>query len=161
PTVTWHSVPRGGDTSMTRDAMTAPPRQQLHQTYAAAVPELSVPWQADPPARPELAWLNEQLPRELGYEPQRLRSPAGLALLTGQLAPHGAPLARGPAAHADAEAFSTAQVCAGHHFGTPNPQLGDGRAVLLGDLFDTCGAPRDLHLKGSGPTPFARAGDGK
>src|SRR5690625_5323660 len=63
---------------MTRDAMTAPPRQQLHQTYAAAVPELSVPWQADPPARPELAWLNEELARELGYEPQWLRSPAGL-----------------------------------------------------------------------------------
>src|SRR5690625_8010990 len=79
---------------MTRDAMTAPPRQQLHQTYAAAVPELSVPWQADPPARPELAWLNEQLARELGYEPQWLHSPAGLALLTGQLDATGVPLAQ-------------------------------------------------------------------
>src|SRR5699024_8197176 len=107
PTVTWHSVPRGGDTSMTRDAMTAPPRQQLHQTYAAAVPELSVPWQADPPARPELAWLNEQLARELGYEPQWLRSPAGLALLTGQLDATGAPLAErsaGPPARLPAAA---------------------------------------------------------
>ena len=146
---------------MTRDAMTAPPRQQLHQTYAAAVPELSVPWQADPPARPELAWLNEQLARELGYEPQWLHSPAGLALLTGQLDATGVPLAPGAEAPADDEAFTTAQVYAGHQFGTPNPQLGDGRAVLLGDLIDTCGARRDLHLKGSGPTPVARAGDGK
>src|SRR5699024_11257119 len=44
---------------------------------------------------------------------------------------------------------------------SPHPQPGYGRAVLLGDLIDTCGARRDLHLKGSGPTPFARAGDGK
>ena len=54
-----------------------------------------------------------------------------------------------------------AQVYAGHQCGQPNPQLGDGRAVLLGDLIDTCGNHRDLHLKGAGRTPFARAGDGK
>src|SRR5690625_3661617 len=146
---------------MTRDAMTAPPRQQLHQTYAAAVPELSVPWQADPPARPELAWLNEQLARELGYEPQWLRSPAGLALLTGQLDATGAPLAPGAEAPADDEAFTTAQVYAGHQFGTPNPQLGDGRQVRRGGRRVTCAARPALHLQGSGPAPIARAGEGK
>ena len=133
----------------------------LHQTYAEAVPELSVPWQADVPAAPELAWLNEELALELGYEPAWLRSRAGLALLTGQLDRAGRPLDPHAEPPADAEAFTTAQVYAGHQFGTPNPQLGDGRAVLLGDLIDTHGARRDLHLKGSGPTPFARAGDGK
>lgn len=133
----------------------------LHQTYAAAVPELSVPWQADAPAEPALAWLNEELACELGYDPQWLRSPAGLALLTGQLDAAGEPLAPGAEAPEHAEAFTTAQVYAGHQFGTPNPQLGDGRAVLLGDLIDAHGARRDLHLKGSGATPFARAGDGK
>src|SRR5690625_7914051 len=95
---------------MTRDAMTAPPRQQLNQTYAAAVPELSVPWQADPPARPELAWLNEELARALGYEPQGLRSPAGLALLTGQLHATGVPLAPGAEAPAADEDYTPSQV---------------------------------------------------
>ncbi|MGO1982220.1 MAG: protein adenylyltransferase SelO [Brachybacterium alimentarium] len=115
----------------------------LAQTYAAALPELSVPWPADAPPDPELVWLNEELARELGYDPELLRSPEGIALLTGQ------------------GVETTAQAYAGHQFGQPNPQLGDGRAVLLGDLVDTRGRRRDLHLKGSGPTPFARSGDGR
>ena len=133
----------------------------LHQTYADQVPDLSVPWQADALEAPELAWLNEELALELGYDPQWLRSSAGLALLTGQLDAAGRPLEPGAEAPADEAAFTTAQVYAGHQFGTANPQLGDGRAVLLGDLVDTHRRRRDLHLKGSGPTPFARAGDGK
>ena len=115
----------------------------LEQSYAAALPELSVPWRAEVPPRPELVWLNEELARELGYSPAWLRGEEGLSLLTGQIE------------------GTTAQVYAGHQFGSPNPQLGDGRAVLLGDLVDTRGRRRDLHLKGAGRTPFARGGDGK
>lgn len=67
--------------------------------------------------------------------------------------PSGAPRLSG-------EPFTVAQVYAGHQFGQPNPQLGDGRALLLGDLVDAHGNRRDLHLKGIGPTPLARGGDG-
>lgn len=115
----------------------------LEQSYAAAVPELSVPWTADQPPRPEVVWLNEPLARELGYEPEQLRAPEGLALLTGQIA------------------GTVAQNYAGHQFGTANPQLGDGRAVLLGERLAPDGSRHDLHLKGAGRTPFARGGDGK
>lgn len=54
-----------------------------------------------------------------------------------------------------------AQLYAGHQFGHWNPQLGDGRAVLLGEVTGTDGIRRDIQLKGSGPTPFSRAGDGR
>lgn len=115
----------------------------LHQTYAEALPELSVPWRADSPPDPQLVWLDEELARELGLDPEWLRGEDGTALLTGQLA------------------GTTAQAYAGHQFGTANPLLGDGRAVLLGDLLTPAGHRVDLHLKGSGRTPFARGGDGK
>ncbi|OIQ27203.1 MAG: hypothetical protein BM562_15305 [Alphaproteobacteria bacterium MedPE-SWcel] len=54
-----------------------------------------------------------------------------------------------------------AQLYAGHQFGTFNPQLGDGRAVLLGEVVGTDGIRRDIQLKGSGPTPYSRNGDGR
>jgi uncharacterized protein YdiU (UPF0061 family) len=54
-----------------------------------------------------------------------------------------------------------AQAYAGHQFGGYSPRLGDGRALLLGEVLDVEGRRRDLHLKGSGRTPFARGGDGK
>ncbi|MGP9843574.1 protein adenylyltransferase SelO [Brachybacterium sp. 107] len=133
--------------------------QVLSQTYAAALPELSIPWQADAPPRPELLWLNEELAGELGLDPEQLRTPDGIALLTGQVDEQGCP--RPSLAHAPEHPFTTAQVYAGHQFGNPNPQLGDGRAVLLGDLRGPAGSRHDLHLKGAGATPFARAGDGK
>ncbi len=134
--------------------MTAIPR--LHQSYAAAIPELSIPHSAEASPDPRLVVLNEELARELGYDPAWLRGPEGIALLTGRLDADGRP-GDGSAPHS----FTTAQAYAGHQFGQANPQLGDGRAVLLGDLVDTRGRTWDLHLKGSGPTPFARAGDGR
>ncbi|WP_114853906.1 YdiU family protein [Brachybacterium sp. YJGR34] len=115
----------------------------LHQSYAEALPDLSVPWRAEAPPDPAVAWLNEDLARELGHDPAWLRGAEGMALLTGQIE------------------GTTAQAYAGHQFGSANPQLGDGRAVLLGDLVDTRGRRRDLHLKGAGRTPFARGGDGR
>ena len=77
----------------------------------------------------------------------RLRSPEGVALLAGNGSPEGAT----PVAQAYA-ATSSACTC---------PRLGDGRALLLGEVVDVHGRRRDLHLKGSGRTPFARGGDGK
>ena len=116
---------------------------EIHQNYAAALPELSTPWRADVPPRPELVWLDEELARELGLDPDWMRGEDGMALLTGQIE------------------GTVAQAYAGHQFGTANPQLGDGRAVLLGEILDARGRRRDLHLKGAGRTPFARGGDGK
>lgn len=121
----------------------APSVPMLHQSYAEVLPELSVPWRADAVPHPEIVWLNEELADELGFDPEWLRGEDGLALLSGQID------------------GTTAQAYAGHQFGSANPQLGDGRAVLLGDLEDTRGLRRDLHLKGAGRTPFARGGDGK
>jgi uncharacterized protein YdiU (UPF0061 family) len=83
---------------------------------------------------------------ELGLDPAALRSPAGIQLLVGTNLPDGA--------------SPVAQAYAGHQFGGYSPRLGDGRALLLGELTDTDGRLRDLHLKGSGRTPFARGGDG-
>src|SRR5215218_2738886 len=106
-----------------------------------------MPWTAAPVPEPTLVVLNEELAAELGVDPVALREPAGVALLVG----HGLPDGVRP----------VAQAYAGHQFGGFSPRLGDGRAVLLGELTDTDGRRRDLHLKGSGRTPFARGGDGK
>ncbi len=107
---------------------------------------MAVPWRAAEVADPRLLALNEPLATELGLDPAWLRSPDGLRLLVGNLVPGGAtPVAR---------------AYAGHQFGGFVPRLGDGRALLLGEVVDAHGHLRDLHLKGSGRTPFARGGDG-
>ncbi|MDF0595141.1 protein adenylyltransferase SelO [Psychromarinibacter halotolerans] len=100
-----------------------------------------------PVSEPGLIQVNDALAAELGLDPQALRSPEGVAALAGNAVPDGAdPLA---------------QVYAGHQFGGWNPQLGDGRAILLGEVIDTNGVRRDLQLKGAGPTPYSRMGDGR
>ena len=87
-----------------------------------------------------LAW-NASLAAELGITGQ------DAAVFAGNAVPDGAaPLA---------------QLYAGHQFGNYNPQLGDGRAILLGEVIDTSGQRRDIQLKGSGPTPYSRMGDGR
>ena len=96
---------------------------------------------------PVLIRLNRGLAAELSIDPDWLLSPDGVAMLAGNAVPEGAePLA---------------QAYAGHQFGGFSPQLGDGRALLLGEVLRTDGARRDLQLKGSGRTPFSRGGDGK
>ena len=76
-----------------------------------------------------------------------LARPDGVAILAGSRVPDGAaPLAA---------------AYAGHQFGHFVPQLGDGRAILLGEVIDRDGARRDIQLKGAGPTPFSRSGDGR
>ena len=114
--------------------------------FARELPEMAVPWQAEEAPDPRLLVLNEPLAAELGLDPAWLRSPDGLRLLIGNLVPDGA--------------TPVAQAYAGHQFGGFVPRLGDGRALLLGELVDADGQLRDLHLKGSGRTPFARGGDG-
>jgi serine/tyrosine/threonine adenylyltransferase len=119
---------------------------RFDDSYAREVPGLSVPWAAAPVPAAELLVLNEGLAIELGVDPAALREPSGVALLVGQ-APEGV--------------TTVAQAYAGHQFGIYVPRLGDGRALLLGEVIDMQGRRRDLHLKGSGRTPFARGGDGK
>ena len=98
-------------------------------------------------ARPELIAINEELARDLGIDPAALSSQDGLDVLAGNKVPEGAdPLA---------------QVYAGHQFGGWSPRLGDGRALLLGEVVSSSGARFDIQLKGSGPTPYSRMGDGR
>ncbi len=118
----------------------------LDDRFARALPEMALSWQAEEAPEPRLLVLNEPLAAELGLDPAALRTPEGLALLVGTAVPPGA--------------RPVAQAYAGHQFGGFTPRLGDGRALLLGELVDTAGGLRDLHLKGSGRTPFARGGDG-
>jgi uncharacterized protein YdiU (UPF0061 family) len=100
-----------------------------------------------PVAQPRLVKLNEELAVKLGLDCEFLRSPEGLAVLAGNRVPEGAaPLA---------------MAYAGHQFGGFVPQLGDGRAILLGEILDPQGERFDIQLKGSGPTPFSRGGDGR
>lgn len=118
----------------------------LDGRFARELAEMAVPWQAEEAPDPRLLVLNEPLATELGLDPTSLRTPEGLLLLIGNSVPDGA--------------TPVAQAYAGHQFGGYSPRLGDGRALLLGEVVDVDGRLRDLHLKGSGRTPFARGGDG-
>jgi uncharacterized protein YdiU (UPF0061 family) len=123
-----------------------PPTVILGDRFAGELGEMALPWQAEQAPDPRLLVLNERLATELGWDPAWLRSAEGLRLLVGNLVPAGA--------------TPVAQAYAGHQFGGFVPRLGDGRALLLGEVVDADGRLRDLHLKGSGRTPFARGGDG-
>jgi len=103
--------------------------------------------QAPAPVKaPGLIAVNAGLARALGLDAEALAEPDGVAMVAGNLVPGGAePLA---------------QAYAGHQFGGWSPQLGDGRAILLGEIVSPLGRV-DLQLKGSGPTPFSRRGDGR
>jgi uncharacterized protein YdiU (UPF0061 family) len=100
-----------------------------------------------PVAEPAWIMLNPALAEQLGIDPAELASPAGLAVMAGNQVPAGStPLA---------------MAYAGHQFGNWVPRLGDGRALLLGEVIDRDGVRRDIQLKGSGPTPYSRGGDGR
>ena len=119
----------------------------LRSTYADELDGMYVSWQGEAVPEPVVLRCNETLARSLGLDPEALTSPVGASILSGAKAPdHAKPLA---------------MAYAGHQFGNFSQQLGDGRALLLGELADESGQLFDLHLKGSGPTPFSRGGDGK
>lgn len=112
------------------------------------LPERFYTRQAPEPVRaPGMIRLNEGLARQLGISLEWLSSDEGLQVLAGnQLAPGSEPIAT---------------VYAAHQFGGWNPRLGDGRAVLLGEVVDSRGLRFDIQLKGSGRTPYSRGGDGR
>ncbi len=101
----------------------------------------------EPVSAPSLIKVNHTLALRLGLDPIALERPGMVAALSGNVVPAGAePLA---------------QAYAGHQFGNWNPQLGDGRAILLGEMVSPDGYRYDIQLKGSGQTPFSRRGDGR
>jgi len=113
---------------------------RLPERFHARLPPTAV-------AAPRLIKLNETLAYELGLDAKALASAEGVEILAGNRVAQGSePLA---------------MAYAGHQFGGFVPQLGDGRAILLGEVVDTHGVRRDIQLKGSGPTPFSRRGDGR
>src|SRR5882762_3090785 len=107
--------------------------------YARVVPT--------PVRAPRLIRVNTELALSLGLDPDWLAGPEGLEVLAGQVVPEAAE--------------PIAMAYAGHQFGHFVPQLGDGRAILLGEVIDQQGVRRDIQLKGSGRTPFSRGGDGR
>jgi len=119
----------------------------FQNTYAALPANFFARVAPTPVASPRLIKLNRPLAIHLGLDPDRLASPEGTEILAGKSIPDGAE--------------PIAMAYAGHQFGHFVPQLGDGRAILLGEVIDADGMRRDIQLKGSGPTPFSRRGDGR
>jgi serine/tyrosine/threonine adenylyltransferase len=120
---------------------------RFDNSYARLPEHFYVRQKPVPVKAPRLLQLNQGLARELGLDPAVLALPEGLAVLSGNATPVGAePLAA---------------AYAGHQFGHFNPQLGDGRAILLGEMIARDGRRTDIQLKGSGRTPFSRGGDGR
>lgn len=97
--------------------------------------------------KPQIVQVNHPLAALLGLDQDLINSPVGAQILAGNVVPEGA--------------AAIALAYAGHQFGGFVQQLGDGRAILLGEVIGTDGARRDIQLKGAGPTPFSRGGDGR
>jgi len=116
-------------------------------TYARLPERFFARLSPTPVAEPHLIKLNEPLARQLGLDPKRLAMRDVVEMLAGNRVHQGAE--------------PIAMAYAGHQFGNWVPQLGDGRAILLGEVRDIAGVRRDIQLKGSGPTPFSRNGDGR
>jgi serine/tyrosine/threonine adenylyltransferase len=116
-------------------------------SYARLPARLFAPQLPTPVSRPSLIVTNDALALELGIDPAELHGPDAAEVFAGNRIPDGA--------------TPIAQAYAGHQFGNWNPQLGDGRAILLGEVIDRAGQRRDIQLKGAGPTPYSRAGDGR
>jgi len=132
---------------MSAIAATASPLLPLEHSYARLPAALHARVVPTAVPRPRLLRLNRDLAEQMGLDPQALAAPEGVAILAGNRVPDGAePLA---------------MAYAGHQFGFYAPRLGDGRAVLLGEVVGRDGVRRDIHLKGAGRTPFTRGGDGR
>ncbi len=134
-------------TSVVLVSVAVRPLFEFDNSFVRDMRGLYEPWRAASAPAPRLLVVNEELATELGVDPDALRAADSVAVLVGNATAPGA--------------SPVAQAYAGHQFGGFSPRLGDGRALLLGEVLDGHGRRRDLHLKGSGPTPFARGGDGK
>ena len=140
-----HSGHTGG---MTDPAATADtPVFPFDNSFARELPAAGVAWPPAPVAAPALVYLNRPLAEALGLDAEALDSAAGAAVFAGNRVPAGA--------------SPVAQAYAGHQFGGFSPQLGDGRALLLGEIVGRDGRRRDVALKGAGRTPYSRGGDGR
>ncbi|MGI9385960.1 MAG: protein adenylyltransferase SelO [Methyloligellaceae bacterium] len=116
-------------------------------SYARDLEGFYVDWKADQVPQPSLVEMNGPLAQQLGLNLTNTTASEWAAIFSGNSdLPGTQPLA---------------QAYAGHQFGGFSPQLGDGRALLLGEVIDRDGVRRDIQLKGSGRTPFSRGGDGK
>ena len=121
----------------------AHPAVPFDNSYARLPGSMHVGVDPTPVSAPRLIRVNEPLARELGINPAALTAEVAVG---NALLPGSTPIA---------------QAYAGHQFGNFVPQLGDGRAILLGEVVDVNGRRRDIQLKGSGRTPFSRGGDGR
>jgi len=119
----------------------------LQSSYARDLPGASVAWKPATVPDPRLLFWNDELAEGLGRGWNDLDEDRRTAIFSGNLVPD--------------EAEPVAQGYAGHQFGNFSRQLGDGRALLLGEVVDADGRRFDIAFKGSGPTPFSRGGDGK
>jgi len=113
---------------------------RLPEQFYARLPPTQMP-------SPELIRFNQALAADIGLAQIELQSPQGIDMFTGNFVP--------------ASADPIAMVYAGHQFGGYAPKLGDGRAILLGEVIGPDGVRRDVQLKGAGRTPFSRGGDGR
>ena len=136
-----HSRPP--DPATMRSSATFP----FDNSFARELTGFYVPWRPATAPEPRLLYLNEPLADELGFAIASLDEAALAATFAGNALPEGAE--------------PIAQVYAGHQFGGFSRRLGDGRALLIGEVIDRQGRRRDIAFKGSGRTPFARNGDGK
>src|SRR5580692_10591373 len=119
----------------------------FHNTYARLPERFFARVAATKVDAPRIVKINGPLAELLGVDAERLASLAGAEILAGNVVPDGAE--------------PIALAYAGHQFGSFVSQLGDGRAILLGEVVGRDGRRRDVQLKGAGRTPFSRGGDGR
>jgi len=120
---------------------------EFSHTYATLPARFYARVDPTPVAAPGLIAFNHGLATELGIRVDRLDEPTTAAICAGNVIPAGA--------------LPLAMAYAGHQFGGFVPQLGDGRAILMGEVIDQAGERRDVQWKGSGQTPYSRRGDGR
>ncbi len=126
---------------------TAKPIAVFSNSYARLPKRFFARLAPSPAPKPRLIKFNEALAWELGVNAQGLEADELAAVFAGNVTPPGAE--------------PIAMAYAGHQFGNFVPQLGDGRAILFGEVLDRNGERRDIQLKGAGRTPFSRRGDGR
>jgi len=119
----------------------------FENTYARLPERFYARLDPTPVAAPRSIKINVELAQQLGLDPEALASPEGVEILAGNRVAEGSE--------------PVAMAYAGHQYGHFVPQLGDGRAILLGEVIAPNGLRYDIQLKGSGPTPFSRLGDGR